>query len=164
MGKPFEAEASQENTRSQATRFTQDRYRLVGIAGGTTRMGAKYDSRDFEPDPNKGTLLKIFFGKSFTTFGADYDFYRWSTNSRQFYTILVNLTLGYRFAMSAASGGNPFYEMAGLTCLESRQDALGGIRTLSGDLDERFIAPAFSLYQAEGPLPRGRNLILWSAL
>ncbi len=152
----------EETLMAAQTRFGRDREELIGADGGWTNLlvlGVKFDERDFEPNPKSGVMAEYFLELSGAYVGSSYNYIRQSLAARGFYTLFDRLTLAGRLSFTYTTEDAPFYEKSSMTFFEGRRDALGGIRTARGYLQERFIANGISLLQAEMRYTIGDTLI-----
>lgn len=127
--------------------------KIVGFNGGfvnTARAAIVYDTRDFEPDPNRGMFLEYTHERSAKSFGSDYEFNKNYVSGRifispvQYFTkrpppLLEKLVLGAKAAMVQTNGDAPFYEIRNMWGTEITQSGLGGRTTLRGYKQDRFI-------------------------
>ncbi len=162
QGEEFEDSEGNKVT-ANSTLFTEKKNDLTGAEGGWLNhliLGIKYDQRDFEPNPKKGLLAEYFVEWGSKGIGSDYDYWRQTASIRGFTSPLKGLTLGSRLALSQSAQDTPFYAQSSMSFFDGSQDALGGIRTLRGYLQERFIAPGLALLQLEGRYHLGEK-VLW---
>ncbi|EQA37797.1 outer membrane protein, OMP85 family [Leptospira inadai serovar Lyme str. 10] len=130
------------------TRLTQDQEagKILGYAGGfvnTLRIGLVYDTRDFEPDPNSGVFLEGTYEKSSKAIGSDFDFQKYFAQGKFFYSpfpkVFDKLVFASRFGMGLTDGNTPFFEYRNLWGTEGVIGGLGGLRTLRGYKQDRFV-------------------------
>lgn len=140
-------------TPNGTTKVTEDAEaeKIIGINGGyvnTLRGGLVYDTRDFEPDPNRGVFLEYTHEKSVKAIGSDFDFNKNHAAARVFYSILPKtfekLVLAGRAAVIQTNGKVPFFEGMNFWGTETNQGGLGGRTTLRGFKQDRFMGPAMA--------------------
>ncbi|MCZ8344637.1 MAG: DUF5982 domain-containing protein [Leptospira sp.] len=137
------------------TRVTRDQkdQRIVGFNGGytnTLRAGIVYDTRDFEPDPNRGLFLEYTHERSSRAVGSNYEYNKNFVSGRIFLSpvtwvtnrppeILEKLVFAARGAMVQTNGDAPFYEFRNMWGTETNQSGLGGRTTIRGYKQDRFV-------------------------
>ncbi|MCG8418569.1 MAG: DUF5982 domain-containing protein [Proteobacteria bacterium] len=132
-----------------------DMGRVVGCGGGWDNMfrfGISYDTRDFEPDPNGGVFIDMALDLATAILGSDYDYARFLVAARYYHSILPRLTdlvFGVRGTFQAQSKGTPFTSMNTIPWTEDPRTGLGGIRTLRGYRQDRFLGRYFTLINLE---------------
>ena len=129
--------------------------RIVGCQGGwdnTVRVGLAVDTRDFEPDPNSG-----FFGDLAADFGtrllgSAYDYSRVMLALRGYVSPIpryADLVLAARGVYEVQSAGAPFFSMDTFPFTEDPRSGMGGLRTLRGYRDLRFVGHVMALTNYE---------------
>jgi len=128
----------------------------VGCGGGwnnTMRFGIAIDIRDFEPDPNKGMLFEAIAEVSNQALGSAYNYARYTLSEKFYYSPfpkLTDLVIAGRAAYTQSAGDVPFYVMNQISSTESTYlSALGGLRSLRGYKDSRFMANNMALGNLE---------------
>ena len=120
---------------------------ISGYDGGflpKLKAGFIYDTRDFEPDPSKGTLLEYSFGYSPSWLGSDFNYVRNQFQVMQFIPVLSFLpnknVLAARFMMSTIQGSDVFFrEVFDIwSASQGRLGVLGGEDALRGYKKFRF--------------------------
>jgi outer membrane protein assembly factor BamA len=132
------------------TLISQDK--PLGYTGGLTNyisLGIVYDSRDFEPDPNRGLFTDLTYEIYTKYLGSDYEFQRLSYGLRLFVSPLQDLVLALRGAFAATTGSVPFFEMTYIGLSDKRIEALGGITSVKGFSQRRFIGKSVSFANME---------------
>jgi hypothetical protein len=128
---------------------------VIGCGGGvdnTLRAGIAYDTRDYEPDPNSGVFVELngtFSGK-YTL--SKYDWARLTFSPRVYYSPfpkLADLVIAARFVGQIQSAGTPFYELNQLSFADYDREGLGGLRTIRGFAQDRFVGPVVALANLE---------------
>jgi hypothetical protein len=128
---------------------------VVGCEGGWDNMfrfGLSFDTRDFEPDPNSGVYAEISTELGTHTLGSDYDYARALVAVRGYVSPLsrwVDLVLAGRALYQVQSQGTPFFSMDVLPFTEDFRLGLGGVRTLRGYKQDRFIGHVMVLANFE---------------
>lgn len=118
---------------------------VVGCGGGvdnTLKLGVAYDTRDFEPDPNSGVFVELTGELSGKYTLSDYDFARLTFSPRVYYSPIPKLTdlvVAGRLLASVQSEGTPFFELNQLSFADYDRPGLGGLRTLRGYKQDRFV-------------------------
>ncbi len=138
-------------TPNGTTKVTEDLEsgKILGKNGGfvnTLRAGIVYDTRDFEPDPNKGLFLEYTHEKSDRAVGSNFDFNRNVASARVFISPLKGVFEKFVIAARATAVQNngklPFFEVNQFWGTETNQAGLGGRTTLRGFKQDRFTGPA----------------------
>ncbi|MFC2118681.1 BamA/TamA family outer membrane protein [Bacteroidota bacterium] len=105
------------------------------------KLGLVYDTRDNEPNPNKGIWTEAFLltGPKFLG-NKNYSYTKLILTHRQYFTVLKNkLTFAYRLSyQKKISGTMPFYMLPYLFDLREDRDGLGGAKTVRGVLRNRI--------------------------
>ncbi|MDF3818372.1 DUF5982 domain-containing protein [Leptospira sp. 96542] len=130
------------------TRLTEDYEAgaIIGYNGGYTnavRLGIVYDTRDFEPDPNSGIFLEATYEKNAKAVGSNYDFDKYFGQAKLFWSpfpkVFDKLVVANRFAVGLSDGNIPFFEYRNMWGTEGLVGGLGGLRTLRGYKQDRFV-------------------------
>lgn len=113
------------------------------------KAGLVYDTRDFEPAPNRGYCAEVVASVSPDLFGnGDYGYARLFAQWRQFFTIIPDrLHLAYRLAYQGTLGNAPFYMQQTISTLYLRQvksEGLGGKNTVRGILQNRILGDGYA--------------------
>ncbi|HUW06549.1 MAG TPA: BamA/TamA family outer membrane protein [Williamwhitmania sp.] len=131
-----------------------DRYVEWGIIKGDekhggfntyARIGAIYDTRDNEANPQHGICSKFILNIALPEFGNEqYEHVNLSITHEQYFTLIRNmLTFAYRLALQTKLMGHiPFYLKPNLATLYLRKpsfEGLGGAQTLRGILRNRIV-------------------------
>jgi hypothetical protein len=128
---------------------------VVGFDGGwnnTAKLGVAYDTRDFEPNPSAGMFHDFSFEFARRAIGSAYDFERYNATVRFYYTPISEatlLTLAARGMYQVQTGEVPFFEMGTLSFTQGNDIGLGGLRTIRGYQELRFIGPVAALANLE---------------
>jgi hypothetical protein len=128
---------------------------VVGCGGGvsnTLKLGVAYDTRDFEPDPNSGVFVELTGELAGKYTLSDYDWARLTFSPRVYYSPfpkLADLVVAGRFVGSVQSAGTPFYEMNELSFADYNRTGLGGLRTIRGFNQDRFVGRVVALANLE---------------
>ena len=129
--------------------------KLVGCSGGWDnflRIGAAYDTRDFEPDPNSGVFVDTGIDIGTVALGSEYDYVRLLLAARKYYSPFpdkADLVLAARGLIVWQSKGVPFFNMDALPFTEDVRFGLGGHRTLRGYRQDRFVGHAMTAATGE---------------
>lgn len=118
---------------------------ILGCGGGlhnTLKLGIAFDTRDFEPDPNAGFFVDLTGELSSRYVGSDYDYGRLTFSPRVYvspFPQLTDLVVAARLVYSAQTDGVPFFAMNTLAMTDGNRAGLGGLRTLRGYKQDRFV-------------------------
>jgi outer membrane protein assembly factor BamA len=129
--------------------------RLVGCGGGRDngfRLAISYDTRDFEPDPNRGVFIDGELDSSTAVIGSSFNYVRALVAARGYWSPFpdtADLVLAGRAAMVAQSNGAPFFSMDTFPFTEDPRQGLGGHRTLRGFRQDRFVGSVMTVANAE---------------
>ena len=132
-----------------------DRGQLVGCDGGwdnIVRLGLSFDTRDFEPDPNSGVFIDTALDLGTTLLGSQFTHARFLLSARYYHSILPRLTdlvFAVRGTFQAQSAGTPVSSLDIIPWTEDSRSGLGGLRTLRGFRQDRFIGRYFTLVNLE---------------
>jgi len=124
-----------------------DAGRVVGCAGGmhdTLKLGIAFDTRDYEPNPKSGVFVDLAGEFSNRVIGSAYDYARVTFTPRVFVSpmpALADLVLALRGVVSMQTSGVPFFAMSTLAFTDIDRQGLGGIWTLRGYNQDRFVGP-----------------------
>lgn len=150
--------AADGDATSNATLLTQYQNAglLTGYGGGwnnTVRFGVAIDTRDYEPDPNKGQMFEAIAEVSNKAVGSEFNFARYTVSEKFFFSPFekfVDLVFAGRVAYTQAVGDVPFYVKDQFSSTERvYQGALGGLRSLRGYKASRFVANNIALANLE---------------
>lgn len=128
---------------------------LEGCDGGWenfVRLGLSYDTRDFEPDPNNGVFADIGVDLGTVAVGSDFDFVRFLAAARYYYSPIpkhADLVLAGRATFEWQSRGTPFFSLTTMPYTEDTRTGLGGIRTMRGFKQDRFVGRTLTLLNLE---------------
>ncbi len=144
----------QENT-TQVTRDSQEG-KILGIHGGNLnylRAGIAYDTRDFEPDPDRGWLIEYNVNRAERVIGSDYSYLRHFFQAKNYWQpfpkIFEELVLAQRVALTKIDGNVPFFEYRYLYSIDGPFGGVGGQNTSRGFRAERFFGPVMGFYNVE---------------
>lgn len=133
------------------TRLTEDYEgkKIIGYNGGyvnALRVGLVYDTRDFEPDPNSGIFAEATYEKHTKAIGSEYDYQKYFAQTKLFWSpfpkVFDKLVIANRFGLGVTEGESPFYEYRNMWGTEGLVGGLGGLRTLRGFKQDRFVGRA----------------------
>lgn len=109
------------------------------------KLGIAFDTRDFEPNPNKGIFWELTAELSPKFLGSSFNYGRLTTDLRAFGQILdykkQNLVIAGRFYYGWQFGDVPFYSMNTLAFTDKDKTGLGGFDSIRGYRLDRFIGP-----------------------
>ncbi len=139
------------------TRLAEDcrAARIVGCSGGvhdTIKLGLAFDSRDYEPDPNAGLFADLTTEISSRALGSSFDYARVTLAPRAFVSPapgLTDLVLAGRLVYSVQTDGVPFFAMNDLAFTDMDRQGLGGLWTMRGYKQDRFVGPVAALANVE---------------
>ncbi len=134
----------------QTTRLRQawEDGELVGYQGGyenKLKAGLVYDSRDFEPNPRSGYYHELIALTSRSWLGSDYDNSSILISSRMYRSVLrrySDLVVAGRVFYSVKQGELPFYSLSELKFSDKEINGMGGMYSLRGYREPRFLGPA----------------------
>lgn len=128
---------------------------LVGCEGGRDnylRVGVSYDSRDFEPDPNRGVFIDAELDVGTVALGGEYTYAKALVAARGWWSPFAehaDLVVAGRALAFVQSGDTPFFTMSVMPFTEDPRFGLGGHRTMRGFRQDRFVGHAEALANAE---------------
>jgi outer membrane protein assembly factor BamA len=128
---------------------------VVGCSGGWNnffRFGVALDTRDYEPDPNRGVFIDAALDVGSRVLGSGYEWARFMLSPRVYYDPFrrwVDLVFAARATFQIQSQSSPFFGMNFLPYTEDPRTGLGGLRTLRGYKQDRFVGPIMGLLNAE---------------
>jgi hypothetical protein len=129
--------------------------RLAGCRGGihdVLKLGVAFDTRDYEPDPNDGAFVDLTAEISSRALGSDFDYVRVTFAPRAFVSPAPSLTdavLAARLVYSAQTAGTPFFAMNTLGFTDTDRYGLGGLWTLRGYKQDRFVGSVAAMVNVE---------------
>ena len=139
---------------NEFSQLAEDKDTLVGYEGGWDnglKLAVVYDSRDFAPDPKNGSIHDFTVGLYGKFLGSDFDHRRYTFSTRNFFTpkSADYFTLAVRGIYSVQTGDTPFFDQNVLGFADDQKTGLGGIRTLRGYQQDRFVADVKVLANVE---------------
>lgn len=145
------------HAKSAATRLQADcdARRVRGCNGGfddSIKLGIAFDTRDYEPDPNSGWFVDLTTEMSGRPVGSDFDWVRVTFSPRVYWSPfpkLTDLVVAGRIVESVATADIPFFQMNQLSFTDGNKYGLGGLRTLRGFKQDRFVGRAVTLANLE---------------
>lgn len=129
--------------------------KLVGCGGGRDdylRLGISYDTRDLEPDPNRGVFLDLAVDAGTVALGSQFDYLRVLVAARGYWSPIADradLVLAGRAVAQAQTAGTPFFSMNTLPFTDDPRAGLGGHRTMRGFRQDRFVGRVMTLLNGE---------------
>ena len=141
----------------ERTRLGDDcaRGAIRGCGGGwdnIVRVALALDTRDFEPDPNSGVFADLAADFGTRLIGSRYDYVRLMLAVRGYvspFPRLADLVLASRGVYEVQSAGVPFFSMNTLPFTEDVRTGLGGVRSLRGYRENRFVGHVMALTNHE---------------
>ncbi|TGL98015.1 hypothetical protein EHQ76_13350 [Leptospira barantonii] len=122
--------------------------KIKGYHGGEIiylRAGIAYDTRDFEPDPDRGVLVELNVANVSKRTGSDFNYNKIFFQTKYFYklfpSVFEELVFATRGAMAYTSSGSPFSEVRYMWSLDGPMTGIGGLQTMRGYRQDRFVAP-----------------------
>lgn len=118
---------------------------VVGCAGGwdnLVSLGLTFDTRDYEPDPNRGVFAEAVFQWATRAVASQYEYVRFLGAVRGYYSPFpqwADFVLAARFSVMLQSEGVPLFAMQQIPYIETFTLGLGGNRTLRGYRSMRFV-------------------------
>ncbi|WP_246050682.1 Omp85 family outer membrane protein [Leptospira langatensis] len=146
------------STPNGKSKLTQDYQKglINGFHGGNVNylhLGLAYDTRDFEPDPDSGMLLEVNYSNVSRKSGSDFEFQKFFAQGKFFYMpfpkLFEELVIASRAAVQYAKGEVPFSEYRYMWSIDGAINGLGGLQTLRGYRQERFIGPMIGFGNVE---------------
>jgi outer membrane protein assembly factor BamA len=128
---------------------------LEGCDGGRDgflRVGVSYDSRDYEPDPNRGLYAEVVLDAASVALGSEYDYLRLLGAVRGYLSPaprLTDLVLAARGLVQLQTSGTPFFSLDSLPFIEDYRSGLGGHRTMRGFRQNRFVGRTMAALNVE---------------
>jgi hypothetical protein len=128
---------------------------LVGCEGGREgwlRFGLSYDTRDFEPDPNRGVYADLAIDAYTVALGSEYEYLRMLGAVRGYWSPAperADLVLAGRVLLQVQTAGTAFFSMDALPFTEDFTLGVGGHRTLRGYRQDRFVGRTMAAATAE---------------
>ena len=120
---------------------------VIGCNSGwdnTLKLGIAYDTRDYEPNPTKGVFVELSGEASGVYTASDWKWARATFSPRFYWTPfpkVSKLTVAGRGLVSLQSSGTPLFELDQLSFADYDRQGLGGLRTLRGFNQDRFVGP-----------------------
>ncbi len=145
------------NAPNATTRLREDcdAHRIKGCAGGwdnTLRLGLAFDTRDFEPDPNSGLFVDLAADFGTQYLASNFDYARVMLAARGYVSPIpktADLVLAARGIYEVQSQGVPFFSMDTFPFTEDPRTGMGGVRTLRGYKQDRFVGHVMALTNYE---------------
>lgn len=134
-----------------------DARRAFGLGGGRVslvQLSVMYDTRDFDPDPYRGSFVELGNEHSGRHTGSDFDFHKMLFQARHYLPIapkvlrrsLLATRLGYGTIIGERA---PFFEYQDQWSAEGSIRALGGAQTLRGFKANRFLGRTVGFLNVE---------------
>lgn len=151
----FETKAK---VREDETLLTKDSRsgKIIGANGGYVnylRAGIAFDTRDFEPDPDRGWLVEYNVTRAERAIGSDYSYFRHFAQVKNYWQpfpkYFEELVIAQRVALTKTDGNVPFFDYRYLFSIDGPFSGVGGQNTLRGYRTERFLGPIMGFYNVE---------------
>lgn len=117
------------------------------------QLGIVYDTRDFEPDPNRGIFAEITNEWSAKFLGSDFDMDKIFGQIKWYHKLfpekMSKMVFATRFGIGYTFGNAPFFEYQDEWSSEGSIEGLGGAHTLRGYKQSRFLDRGMFFYNAE---------------
>ena len=129
--------------------------RMLGCGGGwdnVLRLALSIDTRDFEPDPNSGVYAELSGEYGTKALASQYQYMRLMLSVRGFYSPIprhADLVLAVRGLYEIQTTGTPFFSESLLPFIDDDHSGLGGLKTLRGYAQDRFVGPIMALTNYE---------------
>jgi hypothetical protein len=144
--------------------------KIIGQNGGYVnylRAGIAYDTRDFEPDPDKGWLIEYNVTRAERAIGSNFSYLRHFAQMKNYWQpfpkLFEELVIAQRIALTKAEGNVPFFDYRYLYSIDGPFGGVGGQSTLRGYRMERFFGPVIGFYNFEVRWRFG-SFELWDSL
>jgi len=152
-----DAAGAEVTARQATTRLDEDcaRHLVRGCDGGfnnSLKLGVALDTRDFEPDPNSGVFVDFTTELAGRPLGSDFDWVRATVSPRFYYSPfpkLADVVIAGRVVASVQTEDVPIFEMPNLSFTDRNLVGLGGLRTIRGFKQSRFVGRAVTLANLE---------------
>ncbi len=128
---------------------------VVGCRGGwdnTIRLAVSLDTRDYEPDPNSGVFVDAVTDVGTRVVGSQFGYVRETLAARVYWSPfprLADVVVAGRAAALVQSKGTPFFLMDIFPFTEDTRAGLGGVRTLRGFAQDRFVGHVMTMANLE---------------
>lgn len=129
---------------------------LLGVGKSTItffQLGVVYDTRDFEPDPNRGIFAEITneFSNHIlgSVFNMDKLFAQVKFYKKLFPNKLKKMVFASRFGIGYTFGNAPFFEYQDEWSSEGSIEGLGGAHTIRGYKQSRFLDRGMYFFNTE---------------
>lgn len=129
---------------------------ILGVGKSTItffQLGLVYDTRDFEPDPNRGIFAEITNEFSSKALGSSFNMDKLFAQAKGYKKLLPGtfkkLVFAARAGIGYTFGGAPFFEYQDEWSSEGSIEGLGGNNTLRGFKQSRFLSRGMYFMNAE---------------
>ncbi|MEZ4722134.1 MAG: DUF5982 domain-containing protein [Flavobacteriales bacterium] len=117
------------------------------------QLGVVYDTRDFEPDPNRGVFAEITNEFSNRALGSDFNMDKLFGQVKYYHKLFPNamkkMVFANRFGVGYTFGESPFFEYQDEWSSEGSIEGLGGAHTLRGYKQSRFLDRGMYFFNSE---------------
>lgn len=134
----------------------KNRNNLLGVGKSTItflQLGVIYDTRDFEPAPNRGVFAEITNEFSSSSLGSDYNLNKLFAQIKWYKKIFPKkykkMVFASRFGLGYTFGDSPFFEYQDEWSSEGSIEGLGGAHTLRGYKQSRFLDKGMYFFNTE---------------
>lgn len=129
---------------------------LLGAGRSTItflQLGVVYDSRDFEPDPNRGIFAEMTNEFSSQIIGSDFNMDKLFTQIKWYHKLFPDkmrkMVFASRFGIGYTFGDAPFFEYQDEWSSEGSIEGLGGAHTIRGYKQSRFLDRGMYFFNTE---------------
>lgn len=129
---------------------------LLGVGKSTItflQLGLVYDTRDFEPAPNRGVFAEVTNEFSNQIIGSNFNMNKLFGQVKWYKKIFPNklkkMIFASRFGIGYTFGGAPFFEYQDEWSSEGSIEGLGGAHTLRGFKQSRFLDRGMYFFNTE---------------
>jgi hypothetical protein len=123
----------------------------TGISGGNTnyfKAGLKFDSRDYEINPNKGFTASVAYTKHTDKIKSDYNYTNLNLTQMSFFPLGSYITFAQRIMIEELWGNTPFFALNEFKSYDEYR-GLGGENVLRGAPEGRFVDDVKFISQIE---------------
>lgn len=136
--------------------FDQTNNGILGVGKSTVtflQAGVVYDTRDFEPSPNRGIFAEVTNEFSSSIIGSDFNLDKLFGQIKWYKKLFPNkfkkMVFATRFGTGYTFGASPFFEYQDEWSSEGSIEGLGGTNTLRGYKQSRFLDRGMYFFNAE---------------
>lgn len=140
---------------------------ILGVGKSTIsflQLGVIYDTRDFEPSPNRGIFAEITNEFSNQALGSDYNMDKLFAQIKWYKMLFPNylkkMIFASRFGIGYTFGSAPFFEYQDEWSSEGSIEGLGGSQTIRGYKQSRFLDRGIYFFNTEIRIQFAKTKIL----